>query len=61
MADAIIQAHGLTKIYAGGVGGDVVAVDGIDLEINSGEIYGLLGPNGAGKSTTIGMWGRVST
>ncbi|MGZ4761215.1 MAG: ATP-binding cassette domain-containing protein [Ilumatobacteraceae bacterium] len=56
MADAIIRAHGLTKIYAGaGVGGDVVAVDDIDLEIHSGEIYGLLGPNGAGKSTTIGM------
>ncbi len=32
-----------------------VAVDAIDLEIRSGEIYGLLGPNGAGKSTTIGM------
>ena len=55
MADAIIRAQGLTKIYAGGVGGDVVAVDDIELEINSGEIYGLLGPNGAGKSTTIGM------
>ncbi|MGZ4792126.1 MAG: ABC transporter ATP-binding protein, partial [Ilumatobacteraceae bacterium] len=56
MAEAIIRAYGLTKIYAGaGVGGDVVAVDDIDLEIHSGEIYGLLGPNGAGKSTTIGM------
>jgi ABC-2 type transport system ATP-binding protein len=55
VADAIILAEGLTKIYSGGFGGDVVAVDGIDLEINSGEIYGLLGPNGAGKSTTIGM------
>ena len=56
MADAIIQAHGLTKIYsAGPPAGDVVAVDEIELEINSGEIYGLLGPNGAGKSTTIGM------
>ncbi|MEO8267558.1 MAG: ABC transporter ATP-binding protein, partial [Ilumatobacteraceae bacterium] len=55
VADAIIRAQGLTKIYAAGVAGDVVAVDGIDLEILSGEIYGLLGPNGAGKSTTIGM------
>ena len=51
MADAIISAKGLTKVYPG----DVVAVDGIDLEIQTGEIYGLLGPNGAGKSTTIGM------
>ncbi|HEX3090801.1 MAG TPA: ATP-binding cassette domain-containing protein [Ilumatobacteraceae bacterium] len=55
MSDAIILATGLTKVYAGGVGGDVRAVDAIDLEIRSGEIYGLLGPNGAGKSTTIGM------
>ena len=55
MGDAIIVAKGLTKIYPGGGAGDVVAVDGIDLEIRSGEIYGLLGPNGAGKSTTIGM------
>ena len=30
-------------------------MDGIDLEIRSGEFFGLLGPNGAGKSTTIGM------
>jgi ABC-2 type transport system ATP-binding protein len=35
--------------------GDVDAVDGIDLDIAAGEIYGLLGPNGAGKSTTVRM------
>jgi ABC-2 type transport system ATP-binding protein len=33
--------------------GDVVAVDGIDLEVRAGECFGLLGPNGAGKTTTI--------
>ena len=32
---------------------DVVAVDGIDLEVRAGECFGLLGPNGAGKTTTI--------
>ena len=35
--------------------GNHVAVDGIDLKIQKGQIYGILGPNGAGKSTTIGM------
>src|SRR3989337_2391567 len=40
--------RGLRKRYA-----DVVAVDGLDLEIQTGECFGLLGPNGAGKTTTI--------
>jgi ABC-2 type transport system ATP-binding protein len=40
--------RGLRKRY-----GDVVAVDGLDLEVRSGECFGLLGPNGAGKTTTI--------
>jgi ABC-2 type transport system ATP-binding protein len=35
--------------------GDVVAVDGLDLEVRRGECFGLLGPNGAGKTTTIEM------
>ena len=46
----LIEARGLTKAY-----GDRVAVDGIDLSIAAGEIFGLLGPNGAGKTTTILM------
>jgi len=47
---SIIQTRGLTKRF-----GDLVAVDGIDLDIGEGEIFGLLGPNGAGKTTTIRM------
>src|SRR3954454_9057078 len=35
--------------------GEVTAVDGVDLDVASGEIYGFLGPNGAGKSTTVRM------
>src|SRR5699024_10074188 len=35
--------------------GDLVAVDGIDLYVEEGEIFGFLGPNGAGKSTTVRM------
>jgi len=45
-----ISARGLRRTF-----GDVTAVDGLDLEISRGEIYGLLGPNGAGKSTTVKM------
>ena len=33
----------------------IVALDGIDLEVEPGKIFGLLGPNGAGKSTTVGV------
>jgi ABC-2 type transport system ATP-binding protein len=43
-----LVVRGLRKSY-----GDVRAVDGLDLEIRSGECFGLLGPNGAGKTTTI--------
>ena len=46
----VIEAAGLVKRYK-----SATAVDGIDLEIRSGEIFGLLGPNGAGKTTTILM------
>lgn len=47
---ALLEARGLRKQY-----GDLVAVDGIDLTVRAGEIFGLLGPNGAGKTTTISM------
>ena len=43
-----LVVRGLKKSY-----GDVVAVDGLDLEVRNGECFGLLGPNGAGKTTTI--------
>ena len=46
-----VRARGLRKVFPGGV----TAVEGIDLEVRAGEIFGLLGPNGAGKSTTIRM------
>jgi ABC-2 type transport system ATP-binding protein len=51
-AAPIISTESLTKVYDGT---DFIAVDGLDLEIGAGEIFGLLGPNGAGKTTTAGM------
>jgi ABC-2 type transport system ATP-binding protein len=45
-----IVVEGLERAF-----GDVLAVQGIDLEVDAGEIYGFLGPNGAGKTTTVRM------
>jgi ABC-2 type transport system ATP-binding protein len=50
---AIVQVDGLRKVYEGKQ--RVVAVDGIELGVREGELYGLLGPNGAGKTTTISI------
>lgn len=50
MADLAIAARGLVRDFDG-----KRAVDGVDLEVRRGEIYGFLGPNGAGKSTTVRM------
>ncbi len=46
---AAIVVEQLERVYPGGL----KAVDGVDLEVAAGEIYGFLGPNGAGKSTTV--------
>src|SRR5271155_1959791 len=50
--DGVIRTVGLTKVYAGS---ELRAVDGLELTVQPGEIFGLLGPNGAGKTTTAGM------
>jgi ABC-2 type transport system ATP-binding protein len=55
----VIATHGLTKHY-----GDVRALEGLDLMVGAGEVFGFLGPNGAGKTTTIrllmGLLGATS-
>jgi ABC-2 type transport system ATP-binding protein len=48
----IIETVDLTKTYSGT---DFRAVDGLNLRVEAGEVFGLLGPNGAGKTTTIGV------
>jgi lipooligosaccharide transport system ATP-binding protein len=47
---AAVEARGLAKRY-----GDIVAVDGVDFAVRTGECFGFLGPNGAGKTTTMKM------
>ncbi|MGW7820558.1 ABC transporter ATP-binding protein [Streptomyces puniciscabiei] len=45
-----IRARGITKCF-----GDVIALDGVDLDVAQGQIHGLAGPNGAGKTTLLGL------
>jgi ABC-type multidrug transport system ATPase subunit len=46
----MIQTHGLTKRF-----GKMLAVDGVDLDVHEGDVYGFLGANGSGKTTTVRM------
>jgi ABC-2 type transport system ATP-binding protein len=48
--EPVVEIVGLRKRY-----GDLVALDGVDLQVRQGEIFGLLGPNGAGKTTLISV------
>src|SRR3954449_9072777 len=45
-----VRARGIAKRF-----GEVVALDGIDLDVASGQLHGLVGPNGAGKTTLLGL------
>jgi ABC-2 type transport system ATP-binding protein len=45
-----VRARGITKAF-----GEVVALDGVDLEVEEGQVHGLVGPNGAGKTTLLGL------
>ncbi|MEI4271041.1 ABC transporter ATP-binding protein [Klenkia sp. LSe6-5] len=53
-SDTVIATHGLRKVYGSGRGA-VRAVDGIDLDVRAGDVYGFLGANGSGKTTTVRM------
>jgi ABC-2 type transport system ATP-binding protein len=48
MTDPAIETHGLRKVF-----GHTVALDGLDLRVEPGEVFGFLGPNGAGKTTAV--------
>jgi ABC-2 type transport system ATP-binding protein len=45
-----VRARGITKLF-----GEVVALDGVDLDVPAGQIHGIVGPNGAGKTTLLGL------
>jgi ABC-2 type transport system ATP-binding protein len=45
-----VRARGITRSF-----GDVIALDGVDLDVESGQVHGLVGPNGAGKTTLLGL------
>jgi ABC-2 type transport system ATP-binding protein len=50
MPSTAVRARGLTKTFS-----DVIALNGVDLDISTGQIHGLVGPNGAGKTTLLGL------
>ena len=54
MDDAAIRAEGLVKRF-----GDVIALDGVDLTVPAGTVFGLLGPNGAGKTTAVRIFTTI--
>src|SRR5579864_5929166 len=56
LAKSALRVRQLRKAYK-----DVIAVDGLDLEVRAGECFGLLGPNGAGKTTTIEICEGLTT
>src|ERR1041384_4402224 len=54
MNETVIEVSGLRKEYRSGLGRRrITALDGIDIAVRPGELFGLLGPNGAGKTTTV--------
>ena len=55
-SDLVVQTEQLSKVFRVGFWGKrVTAVDGLNLEVRRGEVFGFLGPNGAGKTTTLKM------
>ena len=50
---AVLEIHGLQKTYSSLLRGFRVALDGLDMQVDQGQVHGFLGPNGSGKSTTL--------
>jgi lipoprotein-releasing system ATP-binding protein len=56
---SVLEAQALSKTYVGGDGGQIVVLDGVDLQIGRGEMVAIIGSSGAGKSTLLHLLGAL--